>query len=919
MELKNAHRHVRIALFTDWIEGPYHLSLISGIKAEAERYNADVYIFVGGCIDSPELQQSQRNIIYQFISRDCIDGMIIISGSIGRYTRYEVMSTFLSQYSEYPRVCIAQEFPSIPSVIPENKKGMKELMTHLIKDHNYRNIAFIGGPEENQEAMERLDGYKETLLECGLTFNPSLVTCGQFISQSGTLGVREFIDNRHVVFDALVCVSDETASGAYKELIDRGINIPRDIAVTGFDNHEFYKYLTPSLSTVRQPLGEIGKKAVELVFSLIQGKDVPLRNYLPTEFIKRESCGCSLEENNNMYNKVCGLQKGEPEKRIRGIDTSLIPEKTHDNDFRLMCEHIQNEIKMKIASAYCYETDIITFQEVEYLMDTFLRHVEKNESVQLKRILDPFFLRWSGCNLEPTYWLIIFLECKTSLLSLTQISGGQQKIEELFRLIHYFMMEYIDRNHGEYRLYVEREIISFRYFAEMMMIETKIENIFNLLRQDFSFVGIKSLYILKYTKIIPDDLGNTMVELLFAYKNNEQIVINRDNQFYKANKLISEDLFITENGHSLSIIEPLFIGNDHYGFALFNVSIHSDLLGEIMQRTFLIAVVRITLFIHQLQNQSGQLQNRADELAAANKLMNMSLLERDKARMEIQKLNDELEGRVKQRTAELHKANNELKNTLAELRMTQNELIQSEKMAALGGLVAGISHEINTPIGITLTSSTYLEDITNELYMLYMSEKLTRRDMENYLANALESARLIKEHTLRATELIGSFKKVVVDQSGEERRHFIVREYIDDILVSLGPKLKQVKHKITVSCPKDLWLYSYPGTFSIIITHLIFNSIFHAFAAGEAGSIILDIHVHENTLVFIYSDNGKGIDKKHIDKIFNPFFTTVRNEGRIGLGLHIVYNLVTRTLKGKIECTSKIREGTKFVITFPMD
>jgi signal transduction histidine kinase len=284
--------------------------------------------------------------------------------------------------------------------------------------------------------------------------------------------------------------------------------------------------------------------------------------------------------------------------------------------------------------------------------------------------------------------------------------------------------------------------------------------------------------------------------------------------------------------------------------------------------------------------------------------------EHRKAEEETRLLNEELERRVAERTARLEE-------TLEMVRQTQSQLIQAEKMAALGSMVSWVAHEINTPVGIGVTAGTHMEEKTKQMERLYRENRIKRSDMESFLDSALQSASIILANLRRAADLIRSLKQVAVDQASEERRTFNLRDYIREILNSLQPKLRQTAHHITVDCPGDLSLDSYPGAFSQIFTNLIMNSLTHAFTDQEPGEIRIAVRREEDTLRIEFSDNGRGIEPEVLPRIFEPFFTTRRGQGGSGLGLHIVYNLVNLTLGGSIFADSQPGQGTTFVMRIP--
>ena len=266
---------------------------------------------------------------------------------------------------------------------------------------------------------------------------------------------------------------------------------------------------------------------------------------------------------------------------------------------------------------------------------------------------------------------------------------------------------------------------------------------------------------------------------------------------------------------------------------------------------------------------------------------------------------------------DLEKANVDLKESLETLEKTRDKLVQSEKMAALGELVAGVAHEINTPVGIGVTAASFLESKVKEFKKFYTSGELKRSELENFLKTVDEVSNSILINMERAAELISSFKQVAVDQSSESRRRFNLKAYIHEILLSLRPRYKKTGHKIDVNCDDNIELNSFPGAFAQIVNNMIMNSLIHGFNEVENGRIKIDITRENSKILFVYQDNGKGMTKEQMQKIFDPFYTTKRGQGGTGLGMSIVFNLITQTLKGSIECESSAGKGVCFTMAFP--
>ena len=255
--------------------------------------------------------------------------------------------------------------------------------------------------------------------------------------------------------------------------------------------------------------------------------------------------------------------------------------------------------------------------------------------------------------------------------------------------------------------------------------------------------------------------------------------------------------------------------------------------------------------------------------------------------------------------------------TLNELRMAQDSLIQAERLASLGGLVAGVAHEINTPVGITLTGASILQEATDKISAAMSAGNIRKSQIQEYIETAVESSRLIMGNAQRAAELIHSFKQISVDQTSELRRPFRVKEYIDEVIMCLHPRLKKTQIQVKVNCAADIELDSYSGAFAQILTNLVMNSLAHAFDVNDSGCIDICAVLNNDILIMEFSDDGKGIRPEYLSKIFDPFFTTQLGKGGSGLGLNIVFNLIVKKLGGSINVESRLGKGVHFTIRIP--
>ncbi|MDR3013197.1 MAG: GGDEF domain-containing protein [Chitinispirillales bacterium] len=284
-------RRPTLGFFVSELENPYAQTLVRGITDAAVEADANVIIFPGKSPKVPYNYRYQYNAIYKLATKDHIDALILATGTMVNFLSDAEFKDFYGRYSDIPLVSISIPLEGISSVLIDNKVGLRDVFEHLVDVHKLKKIAWIGGPESNVEAQERLQVYREVLLKHGLVYDESLVVTGDFTKYSGVRAIEEFLDVRKVSFEALAAANDEMALSAMEELQKRGYKIPQDIAVVGFDNVESAHYSSPSLTTVAQPIYEQAYNAVQLAFRLIGGRGAH-NIALPTTMVLRESCGC---------------------------------------------------------------------------------------------------------------------------------------------------------------------------------------------------------------------------------------------------------------------------------------------------------------------------------------------------------------------------------------------------------------------------------------------------------------------------------------------------------------------------------------------------------------------------------------------------------------------------------------------------
>lgn len=501
--------------------------------------------------------------------------------------------------------------------------------------------------------------------------------------------------------------------------------------------------------------------------------------------------------------------------------------------------------------------------------------------------------------------------------------------------------------------------IATQYLALQPILEGTRERSVNAAVENLSGLISQSLWV--YNENAARDSARAMLRDQFI----SGIIVNDHAELfeYRAGDLsdtehsnpVIDEVIRREEGNALTLVIPLIVRSDSNNDRTFNIGtlqIRSDnalideqvnnlarvtlvstaviiillqlLIYYLIRKTIAAPMEQLTQYVQSyatnLDKDAGLdfpwLNSRQDEIGRLFKTFNQQrndLIQRDQS---LKQHRDELEKTVEARTAELQDANATLTESLTQLKHAQAELIQNEKLVSLGTLVSGIAHEVNTPLGISITASSHLEEELRLTQANLDQNKLTKSGFESFLAECNETVSLLINNLNRAAELIKSFKKVAVDQSSDEVRSVNLHLYIDEIILSLRPKLKRTDIEIHNEVDDTIDMTLSPGALAQIITNLIMNSIIHGFDNGEqSGNIWLRAEHRGTRLALIYSDDGAGVDQQTLKRIYDPFFTTRRSEGGSGLGMNIVYNLVTSKLNGTIETDGAPGKGLKITMT----
>ncbi len=364
-------------------------------------------------------------------------------------------------------------------------------------------------------------------------------------------------------------------------------------------------------------------------------------------------------------------------------------------------------------------------------------------------------------------------------------------------------------------------------------------------------------------------------------------------------------------------------------------------LAKMLWRSLLTLTLSLALILIVLQRRvlrpMAQLSQAADELAAGQLDKPLALGGEDELarvgtaleRMRLALLNafedlrghaSTLEDQVAQRTRELTAANDELTQALDHLKTAQRELVESEKLASLGRLVAGVAHELNTPLGNALTVVSALEDRWTQIdRMLTDNTPMRRSQLEELVKDTRRGQDILHRNVQKAADLVRDFKQVAIDQTSDTRREFDLAQVVEDVLVMVEPSFKHTPYRIATELQPGLRMSSYPGALGQVLTNLLMNTLVHAFDARDHGEVRVRCEAAEpGQVMLVVEDNGRGMDSSVVRRIFDPFFTTKLGKGGSGLGMHIVHNIVTHVLGGSIEVTSQPDDGTRMRVRLPV-
>lgn len=820
-------KKITLGFLTSMLTNPIGREILSGIKKELSGYEVDFMTFTGGSLSKKYNKwiDITFNNIYELPSKKRFDALIIYGGSIGQYVDIEEISKFCSLYKDIPIVNISRDIPGVPSVIVSNYTGMYDLTTHLILKHKYTNIAFIKGPENHDEAEERLNGYLDALIKNNIKVCEDMIIPGDFSEYAGVKGVEILLDKR-IKIDVIVCVDDDTAFGVIDALNKHNIKVPEEIAVVGFDNGPISGSITPELTTVNQPFFELGREAVKMIFELLNGEELKSPRVLNSRTVIRDSCGC--------------IELLSSHKESVDYDST---EEAYVNK-KMIADKLTNKYSKLLQTSEPIIREIV---------DVFFATLKNEDDKSFYRSFNIFLGKQKSLkrDIDITNEFINYLGTVVKKNSADNHKIIDHMIEEA-RLRSYLGLYKEDVLK---RISAEQHYFTLNQVNQMLHRTMSLQELFTETYNLFPSLGISSCYI-----ILLDNYSSETGRLVFGYNRDGRLDLNSRGISLRSSEVLPDEVFYKID--NTRIITSLAFNKETMGYIVFEIDNEFVDLTHALSWHYSSTLKRIYI-----------------------------LDEKEKKSIELQE-------------------------TLRTLRKTQEELIETEKLVSLGNLVAGVAHEINTPLGVGITYTSYIKDEIDDLIKYIDEGKLKKSTLNRYLKSITSASESAMDNLKRTSDLVNSFKNLAVFSSSSDISDFFIKPVIDDTILSLHNRLKKHNHILDIDCPSDLYMHSNLGAVFQVLIGLIDNSLCHGFINTQKGHIVISAAKVKDRIIITYSDDGVGISPEIKNRIFEPFYTTKRNKGFIGLGLNTIYNSVTMLLKGNIDILDQ-KKGVKIVLNIP--
>jgi PAS domain S-box-containing protein len=573
-----------IGVLVDSMVSGYQIDLWRGIREAAQKRDVNLLCFVGREIESTVGYRRYANAIYDLVSENCVDGLILFTGTLGHFIDHQSLEDYFHRYRPLPIVSIATKLKDVPSILLDNQLGTSLVVSHLIEEHGYQKIAFARTTEGHPEGDERFEAYKATLIHHDLPFDPDLVIPGEYYDHP-VEAIQWLLDEKKAKPDAIVVVDDYMALPMLEELHARGWNIPEDMAIVGFDDVEETRYVTPPLTTMRQPLSEQGDRAIDLVLSLLKGEDVPQEVVLSPELIIRQSCGC--------------IQRGVIQAGTAPISVS---DPANWDQHR---PQLANEIHQIVFST--------SKESIIDLLNSFMDALENQNPETFLRNLDRTLRKDAAEGSDLRAWHTAITVMRQQMLPILE---DPNQAENLIQQARVMAADATQRVQAHRRLHTESLAIAFRNMSQSINTTTDYDSLMDVIATQLPGLGIVDCFISQYEDQKP---AADRRRLVLALNKDGIAELPQGGLPYPKDRLLPEEYLQGDQRYTL-MVEPLFFRDEQFGFALFGTTSEDETIYDALAEQISSALKGASL-VQQVERRALQLQTASDISQAASSIL----------------------------------------------------------------------------------------------------------------------------------------------------------------------------------------------------------------------------------------------------------------------------------------------------------
>lgn len=611
----STQRRPTLGFFIDRLTPGYHNAIWQGVEALAHERDVNLLCFVGGALHNEPHPEDIDNVLYDLIDKEHLDGLIIAAGSMGTGVRQEALQAFCERYRPLPMASIAIPLTDISSVLVDNDHGIRELMLHLMDVHGYRRIAFFHKQEGHAENDARYNAYVSVLAEHGIAVDPNLVIPGIHYITPET-GIRLLFDERHlrprIDVEALIANDDGTALEMLDILQARGIRVPDDVALVGFDDIEESRYAIPTLTTARQPLHEQGRRAAELVLAQLQGETVAPQINLPTRLMLRQSCGC--------------LDAAVRNAELHGAEILAEPSTSFPEAMAARRDILLSDMVGALPSLSLFDdATATTLARIGSLVDAFIVAVQAEDmalaSASFLRVLDDLMRRTLLEQGSVTGWQNSISALRSHALTCAGAGGSAQRIEGLLQQARVLLSGAAQQAQARQRLQAAQRESVLREIGQVFVSAGVLDDLLNAMTSGLPRLGIPGFYLSMYTDLkAPKEtpLPTTVSQMLLAFDRTRGLE-QRAKQYYPARDLLPAGLLPADRRYSL-VIQPLHFWDQHLGQACFEVGPRQGVVYDTL-RMQISSALQGVLTTERLAGRALQLQTAAEVSRAASAML----------------------------------------------------------------------------------------------------------------------------------------------------------------------------------------------------------------------------------------------------------------------------------------------------------